>query len=287
MTFYLDLPFRLTFGNEIIAGISPFTFAFLLAFVFGYTEFVREMRLRGQDEKHIQPLLIIIFLSAIAGAKIGFVLENRNAISFYDAFFSISGLVFYGGVILSSSTVYIYILLRRASLDILECLISPLTLGYSIGRLGCMLSGDGCYGYEGSIYILGITYGPGSVLPTAGVHVWNTPLIESIFSFLMFLYFHRLTTKGVITKTGYKISLFLILNGSLRFIIEFFRINEPILTILQPPELSSYQEAILSGNAASFLKNYYWFGFSASQTIGFMMLLSGIYLYIKLLKSTK
>ncbi len=102
-------------------------------------------------------------LGGIIGAKLFHCLEYWNDF-IQDPFgllFSGSGLTFYGGLILGAAAVVHWAYQNKVSYRRLADAIAPgLMLAYALGRVGCMLAGDGDWGIYNSAYI---TNGDGSV----------------------------------------------------------------------------------------------------------------------------
>lgn len=108
----------------------------------------------------------------------------------WDNLFSGSGLVFYGGFLFGILFVTLY--MKFFKLDIpsyLDAAVPSMAIGYAIGRLGCWVSGDGCYGFATEMRIPLLVFDYHGAHPS-GVPVWNTPLIESIVSFVFFFTFN-------------------------------------------------------------------------------------------------
>ena len=106
-----------------------------------------------------------------------------------------------------------------------------LALGYGIGRIGCFLAGDATWGkvtdvpwgvaFTNAIFgwvdpITGIPYPP-------GVKVHPTQIYELIQSLIVFGILWPLRKKGYAEGTIFW--LYLILAGSMRFLVEFWRVN--------------------------------------------------------------
>ena len=119
------------------------------------------------------------------------------------------------------------ILARRAKLPLLGFLdaLSPAgAFGYAIGRMGCLLSGDGDYGIPTNLP-WGMSFPNGVVPTTERVH--PTPVYEflawcAIGAFLWYLggkLLRRPQDKGLVF-CGY-----LILTGIARYLVEIIRIN--------------------------------------------------------------
>ena len=119
------------------------------------------------------------------------------------------------------------ILGKRAKIPLLEFLdaCSPAaSIGYAIGRMGCLLSGDGDYGIPTTLP-WGMSF-PNGIVPTTD-HVHPTPIYEflawcAIGAFLWYLggkLLRRPQDKGLIF-CGY-----LILTGIARYLVEIIRLN--------------------------------------------------------------
>lgn len=96
-------------------------------------------------------ILIIAAISGLLGAKIFHHLENfREFLADpLGQFFSFMGLTFYGGLITGSLVVIWYIRRYKISIPVFLDVAAPaIIISYGIGRIGCMLSGDGCWGIE-------------------------------------------------------------------------------------------------------------------------------------------
>lgn len=130
------------------------------------------------------------------------------------------GLVFYGGLI--GSLFAGFIMLKRQDQNILKIadLIAPgLALSQSIGRIGCFAAGC-CYGKP--------THVPWAV---SFVHAYSaaphhqqlhpTQLYSAITLFCLFLFLAWLRKRDTIL--GWCFFSYLLLHGTFRFIIEFFR----------------------------------------------------------------
>ncbi len=198
-----------------------------LAFYLPFLFMEREYKRTGIDPDLAYRILITVIPSAIIGAKLFHILENLGSFRKdpMDMIFSGAGLSVYGGFVLSFITAFY--LIRKSNEDILKVFdvsAAPMALGYGIGRLGCHVSGDGCYGIP-TDSIFGMAY-PNGIVPVS-VTVYPTPLFESVLSFIFFYILMQLR-KGDHRK-GFLIFTYLILNGLSRFSVEFIRLNPEIL----------------------------------------------------------
>ena len=94
-------------------------------------------------------ILIVAAIFGLLGAKIFHNLENLD--DFMDdpigSLFSFSGLTFLGGLIVGTFAVLYYAKKNNIqSLFLLDAAAPALPIGYGVGRLGCQVSGDGCWG---------------------------------------------------------------------------------------------------------------------------------------------
>lgn len=159
---------------------------------------------------------------------------------------SFSGLTFYGGLICGGAAV-LYIAKKNGikPLHMLDVGGPGMMLAYSVGRIGCQLSGDGDWGivnlnpkpiswlpdwlwaytYPNNVAMEGIAI-PGcegrfcNVLP---LPVYPTPLYEVIVCFILFLILWRI--RSYIKIPGMMFGIYLMMNGVERFFIELIRVN--------------------------------------------------------------
>jgi prolipoprotein diacylglyceryl transferase len=195
----------------------------------------------------------IVIISAVAGllgAKIFHNLENMNEFMAdpFEALISFSGLTMYGGLILTSITLYFYS--KKVNINfthMADSASAPLMIGYAIGRIGCHMSGDGDWGIVNRLdkpSILSFlpdwfwkynyphnVISDGIPIPGCeGKHcymleeaVFPTPLYESIACIALFFLLWSVRKK--IKKPGVFFSLYILLNGIERLLIEQIRVN--------------------------------------------------------------
>jgi phosphatidylglycerol:prolipoprotein diacylglycerol transferase len=123
---------------------------------------------------------------------------------------------------------------KIGALRILDLASPAAAVGYGIGRIGCLLSGDGCYGIPTNLP-WGMSF-PHGIEPTyARVH--PTPLYELAGGLLIGAW---LWWRGGKTRaTGAILGEYLMLTGMARFSVEFLRRNPPILWGLSNAQLAS------------------------------------------------
>ena len=197
-------------------------------------------------------ILVVIGIFGLLGAKLFHNLEYLQ--NFIDnpieELFSFSGLTFLGGLIVGAIAVTIYLKKKKFSIiQMADAAAVAITIAYAVGRLGCQVSGDGCWGIENiepqpewlswlpdwtwaydypnnilgeGIPIAGCELSHCNVLETP---VFPTPIYESSMMLVIFIIFWSLRKR--IKIPGIIISLYFILGGVERFLIEKIRVNVP------------------------------------------------------------
>jgi prolipoprotein diacylglyceryl transferase len=197
-------------------------------------------RRRGQLQKYASPknagqevpkdegflIIGIAGLAGLVGARLYHVLESPREL-FADPSVLISrfGFAWFGGFL--GGFVALAILSRRFRIPLLEFLdmCSPAAaVGYAIGRIGCLLSGDGDYGMPTNLP-WGMSF-PNGVVPTIE-RVHPTPLYEFFIWLMIGAFLWHMGTKALHgpKAKGEIFCNYLILTGVARFLIEFIRIN--------------------------------------------------------------
>ena len=111
-----------------------------------------------------------------------------------------------------------------AGVRMLDLAAPAAPVGYGIGRIGCLTSGDGDYGRE-TLSRWGVHLKPDALVPTLhrGAMVLPTPLWELALALGIAWVLWRLGAKA--RPLGWLTGVYLALSGSARFLVEFWRIN--------------------------------------------------------------
>lgn len=166
------------------------------------------------------------FTAAIIGIVLGFLFAAIFQ-GFYDLVatgrFSLNGMTVMGGLIGGATGFILYVLIflrnkkvRQAFWDIADFAAACICIAHCLGRIGCFMAGC-CYGMEvdGALSVV-FNHGAG-----AGVPRLPTQLFESLFLFMLFLFFIAYNLRK--TKRGYGIGIYAIAYGVWRFFIEYLR----------------------------------------------------------------
>ncbi|HYN15889.1 MAG TPA: prolipoprotein diacylglyceryl transferase [Terriglobales bacterium] len=224
-----------------------------LAFFFAYFVLSANMRRRNMPGDPLNIILLLV-VAGLAGSKLYHLLE-RPAEFFSNPiglFFSSYGFAWFGGF-LGGLAVLLWLAhhYRVPILAFLDACSPVAALGYAIGRIGCLLSGDGDYGIATNLP-WGMAFPPleagcrvhhfvcaihGSLEPSYGttvglathaiVRVHPTPIYEFIVGVLIACFLWRRSTQRLRDKAtpGEILAEYLVLTGLARFLVEFIRIN--------------------------------------------------------------
>ena len=251
-------------------GIHSYGIMMALAFLSVLVGLQRELPRKNFDVQLAYSIVFRAVVFGVLGAKIYYVIEFRDLSAF-------SGLVWYGGLIAGSVAV-LYTIYRSGSpiLPIIDAIGPLLLLGHGIGRIGCLLAGDGCYGRRCTLsWPWGMEF-PAGIKPTIDrvsgevFSVYPTPLYDFLLMVLAFSLFWRFRKK-LERVPGVIFGLVLISLGVERFIIEFWRRNEKYVY---------WQDGPVFFNKLEFSDQLSMpFGFTGSQLISILLLIPiGIFL---------
>jgi len=113
---------------------------------------------------------------------------------------------------------------RVGALRMLDLAAPAAALGYGVGRIGCLLSGDGDYGINTTLP-WGVHMAKNALVPPnpPSALVQPTPVYELLFSIVVCWILWKLGEKH--KPIGWLTGMYLLLTGLGRFLVEFVRIN--------------------------------------------------------------
>lgn len=184
-------------------------------------------------------MVAVTVVMGIVGAKLWHVIDTPYEFRTegWRVLWDSAGFAWFGGLVLGiSALVFQGWWAKIGGLRTLDLAAPGAAVGYGIGRLGCLLSGDGCYGLPTTLP-WGMAF-PDGIEPTPlGVRVHPTPLYEFALALLIGLWLWRRAGKP--HGTGAVVGQYLILSGIARFLVEFLRRNPKVLCGLSNAQLAS------------------------------------------------
>ncbi|WP_407343570.1 prolipoprotein diacylglyceryl transferase [Pengzhenrongella phosphoraccumulans] len=223
------------FGLDIQSyGVSKALAALVAAYLLA-----RAFERLGFKRDSAYSLVLWATIWGFVGAKIYFLLEQPT---FELHHLGGMGFTWYGGLI--GGVIAAVVIVRRHHLalgTVAGAAAVPLTVAYGIGRIGCLLAGDGTYGRPTSLP-WGMTF-PHGVVPTS-VPVHPTPLYETLAAIVIA---GGLWAIGKRWNPPAVFGAYLVLSGLSRFLVEYLRINEPALLGLTQPQLWALASLVVGG----------------------------------------
>jgi phosphatidylglycerol:prolipoprotein diacylglycerol transferase len=204
-----------------------------LGFMCAYFLLGYEFKRRGIPEEFASTEILLGLIGAFIGARLFHLLDHPGSLSGMNLISIIRnmGNSWYGGLIFASAFILYAGYKKKISLTALMDASAPaIAIGYGFGRIGCFLSGDGCYGEPCSK--LGLNWPaplcmpfPNGSDPTADI-VLNTPIIEAGGALITFIILMMLRNR--LEKPAVLFGVFLVIHGIMRFAIEIVRINPSV-----------------------------------------------------------
>lgn len=203
--------------------ITSFGVLLGIAAIVGVAVLEREAKRSGlSDAANYAAILGVV--GGLLGAKVVWAIEFARTAPFLSLLFSRGGLSWFGGLLGGVGT-GLWVL-RRARVPIVPVLAAStpaLAIGHAIGRIGCFLVGDD-YGKPTDLP-WGVAFPEGR--PPVDVPVHPTQLYETLLLLPLAWFLIRWRRQGV--PDNVVLGRYFVLAGSIRFTIEFVRINRHVL----------------------------------------------------------
>jgi len=237
-----------------------------ISFLIGIFWSVKRGERKGINRNDIMDLSIMVVISSIVGARLLYVLTHLQEfkgrwIDTFNPFQSsgeigIAGLTMLGGVVLSIIAVTIFCRIRKVSILKLGDVMAPaIALGIAITRIGCFLNGC-CFGKQCDLpwaMVFPLTSPAGSTLQGVAIH--PTQLYSSLYGLIILVTI--LVLEKRVRFDGFFLSLFFMMYGTFRFLVDFVRYYEPSVKF-------------------SFIGVW----FTINQLISFLMFLAGLAIFL-------
>ncbi len=197
-----------------------------LGLVCGYLALQADMRRRRLPGDPLN-LILFIALAGLAGSKLYHLLERPAEFFAHplQMFFSSFGFAWFGALLGGLLVVVLFSRYYKIPiLTLLDACSPAATIGYGVGRIGCLLSGDGDYGIPTSLpWCMRF---PNGLVPTTDC-VHPTPIYEFLVAVVIFLWMWRQakTSAAGARAPGWVLGQYFLWTGLARFLVEFIRIN--------------------------------------------------------------
>lgn len=264
LPFWPHLP---TFGLMVATGLLVAAYVLQADFDRRREGFLKNGYLKeGKETTHHDEGFLIIGIAGISGlvgAKLYHAFQDPS--TWKAALVSRYGFAWFGGFL--GGFIALWFLAKHYGIPVLEFMdvCSPAAaVGYAIGRIGCLLSGDGDYGIPTRLP-WGMSFPYPATVPTTGpwdpeghsgvcnkfgfpenCTVHPTPIYEFLVWMLIAVILWRIGKKVLNGEAAGKVfSYYLILTGVARFLIEFIRINPRSFLGLSNAQIASLVSILL------------------------------------------
>ena len=211
-----------------IGPVTLGTYGILVATALLVAYFVLRADFRRREMAvEAETIIGVTGLAGLVGARLYHLLETPK-VFFADPWpllFSKMGFAWFGSVI--AGFIALALLARHyrvPMLLMLDCASPAAAIGYGVGRIGCLISGDGDYGTPTSLP-WGMSFPNGIVPTTERVH--PTPIYEFLVAIVIFWVLWQIGAGAIAghRAPGRIFAYYLVLTGIARFLVEFIRIN--------------------------------------------------------------
>jgi phosphatidylglycerol:prolipoprotein diacylglycerol transferase len=191
-------------------------------------------------------MVAVTVVAGILGAKLWHVIDTPMEFRElgWKVLWDSAGFAWFGGLVFGiSALIFQGWWAKIGGLRTLDLAAPAAAIGYGIGRIGCFLSGDGCYGIPiKPVHFLFFSFKPWGMSFPNGIEptfvpVYPTPLYELAMGLLIggWLWWRL----GKQHRTGVIVGQYLVLSGLARFLVEFIRRNPKVLWGLSNAQLAS------------------------------------------------
>jgi phosphatidylglycerol:prolipoprotein diacylglycerol transferase len=206
--------------------LQTFGICFALGFLASGAVISRRFRELGYLPERAWEAIGAALIGGLIGARLDYLIQNASEMEggIIANLFTGSGLVWFGGLVGGAIAVILWARWRKClGDDLMGAVAVALAIGYSIGRVGCQLSGDGDYGvaWDGP---WAMAYPDGAVPIDTPVH--PTPIYETLVMGLVALGLWHL--RNAVSGKAL-LAIYLVCAGLERLLVELIRRNDVVL----------------------------------------------------------
>jgi phosphatidylglycerol:prolipoprotein diacylglycerol transferase len=242
---YLHLNLYFFHRDQPTFGLMMWLAAVAAAYVMHRSFRRARVTVNGEGADAIGMVAVAVVIGII-GAKLWHVLDTPDEFRAmgWQVLWDTDGFAWFGGMLFGiAALVFQGWREKIGGLRTLDLAAPAAAIGYGMGRIGCFLSGDGCYGIAiQPVHIFSYAFQPWGMAFPHGVvpvfvRVYPTPLYELAASLLIGAWlWWRL---GKPHRTGAILGQYLLLAGIARFLVEFIRRNPKVLWGLSNAQLAA------------------------------------------------
>jgi phosphatidylglycerol:prolipoprotein diacylglycerol transferase len=250
-----------------LGPLTVYSYGLMMALGFLAADYVIRLECirRGLDPEYSSSIVIAAAVAGLIGSRVYAILDDLPT---YLAdpksmIFSGSGFVFYGGMIGGLLGAYLVSRWYRIGIGVTMDMCGPaLAIGQAIGRIGCLLSGDGDWGLPSTLpwamsYPKAIVgWNSETVLKLddhyrlisgyfPGVRVHPAPIYETILYVGVFIILWSMRKTS--HPPGRIMYWYLLLGGAARFLVEFVRINPRVFYMFSEAQLIGFAMMVVGG----------------------------------------
>lgn len=234
-----------------IGPLTVYSYGLMMAlgFLAGTALTARELARHKLNPEFASSILWWAIIGGLVGSRLLAIVEDIPAFLAdpVGGIFTGAGFVWHGGFLggLLAVSLWIY----RSGLSwplVADCIAPGLCLGHGIGRIGCLLAGDGCWGTVTTLpWGMAFPHGLAGWEHPPGIVVHPTPLYEFLAYAAIAGWMWSVRTQP--HRPGLQIYRYLLLGGIARFVIEIVRVNPAILAGLSQAQWISLGMVAVGG----------------------------------------
>jgi phosphatidylglycerol:prolipoprotein diacylglycerol transferase len=243
---YIDIRFlHLHLGPLRLDFMPTFGLMLWVAAVVAAIVMDRSFR-RARVNADAMSVVAITVVFGIVGAKLWHVIDTPSEFREFgwQVLWARDGYAWYGGLLFGiCALLFQGWWAKIGMLRMLDLVAPAAAIGQGIGRIGCFLSGDGCYGIEiKPVHFFSFVFRPWGMsfpkgLEPVFVPVYPTPLYEFAAALLICAWLWWMAGKQ--KNAGAIVGQYFLFSGIARFLVEFIRRNPKILWGLSNAQLAS------------------------------------------------
>lgn len=205
--------------------IPSYTLMILVGFAAGYAAVAKRGSLHKVSADETAASYLLSAIGAFLGGKLFFILQGLpnylaspvgERVPFVE-YVHQAGLVFYGGMFGAIAFTWLSSRVFHTPFwNVLDTILPALPLAQAFGRVGCLFAGC-CYGMPSSFGIVQ----PAAIGVPEDTPLFPIQLAESMCALVIFIVLMRLGRTA--QPEGLLLSVYLLMYGSARFVLEFFR----------------------------------------------------------------